>query len=100
MKKSAILILLAVSIFLVSISTTLAWFAKVSYIDNDNLTASVIPGYFRSGDGTADDPFVISTPRHLYNLAWLQYLGELNKVDENEIINIALLLKGALFDYE
>ena len=83
MKKSAILILLAVSIFLVSISTTLAWFAKVSYIDNDNLTASVIPGYFRSGDGTADYPFVISTPRHLYNLAWLQYLGELNKVDEN-----------------
>ena len=83
MKKSAILILLAVSIFLVSISTTLAWFANISYIDNDNLTASAITGYFRSGDGTADDPFVISTPRHLYNLAWLQYLGELNKVDKN-----------------
>lgn len=83
MKKSAILILLAVSIFLVSISTTLAWFTNISYIDNDNLTASAITGYFRSGDGTADDPFVISTPRHLYNLAWLQYLGELNKVDKN-----------------
>ena len=82
MKKSAILILLAASIFLVSISTTLAWFANVSYIDNDNLSASVIPGYFRSGDGSAETPFVISTPRHLYNLAWLQYLGELNKVDE------------------
>lgn len=35
--------------------------------------------YFAYGNGTSESPFGISTPRHLYNLAWLQYNGDFNK---------------------
>ena len=31
--------------------------------------------YFESGNGSKDNPYIISQPVHLYNLAWLQDLG-------------------------
>ena len=62
-----------------------AWFStKVTVTTRDNLTGSSDGSYFAYGDGTQYDdpdtaikegPYGIETPRQLYNLAWLQYLG-------------------------
>lgn len=61
----------------IAIAISHAWF--VSGYDVDPLaTGSSAEAYYHSGTGTQSDPFVITTPRHLYNLAWLQYLGRYN----------------------
>ncbi len=61
--------------FLATITASLTWF------DNRvNLKPSIDGGsaaaYFAYGRGKQGEPYGITTPRHLYNLAWLQYLGE------------------------
>ncbi len=61
--------------FLATITASLTWF------DNRvNLSPSINGGsaaaYFAYGRGTKDEPYGITNPRHLYNLAWLQYLGK------------------------
>ena len=78
------IILLAISI---SAGASLAWFRPTTKIGNQGET-NIMPidgssssGYFARGDGSSDNPFVIKTPRHLYNLAWLQYLGFFNNDD-------------------
>ena len=44
----------------------------------------VVPGYFAGGKGTAQEPYIINSPIHLYNLAWLQDMGRFNDTyDEN-----------------
>lgn len=35
--------------------------------------------YFYSGTGQKDNPYIITERRHLYNLAWLQYIGTFNE---------------------
>lgn len=67
-------------------SSTLAWFKDgidITMGDNGdiNLVGGVELAYFGGGTGTVDDPFVISNRNHLYNLAWLQYLGKYNTND-------------------
>lgn len=52
-----------------------AWTTRVDFLDINNVTISSTSGYYESGKGTEDDPFIISRPKHLYNLAWLQDLG-------------------------
>ena len=62
----------------ITIVISYAWFIKG--LDVDPLaTGSSTEAYYHSGTGTENDPFIITTPRHLYNLAWLQYLGAYNK---------------------
>ena len=68
-----------------TIVASLAWFStKVTVTTKDNLTGSSNGSYYAYGDGSATDnpdtmikegPYGIETPRQLYNLAWLQYLG-------------------------
>lgn len=58
-------------------ASTYGWFS------HEMKVSSIIPGsaeaaYFHSGKGTKDDPYTITEPIHLYNLAWLQYLGRFN----------------------
>lgn len=58
-------------------ASTYGWFS------HEMKVSSIIPGsaeaaYFHSGKGTEDDPYTITEPIHLYNLAWLQYLGRFN----------------------
>ena len=43
------------------------------------LTGSSLAAYFAGGDGSEAKPYIITNPRHLYNLAWLQYLGRFNE---------------------
>lgn len=60
---------------------SLAWFsAKARITDTNDPIAAVTEGaYFAYGDGSAEKPFGITKPRHLYNLSWLQYLNHFNK---------------------
>ena len=71
---------------------TLSWFASSADISNtDNpINGSANSAYFAYGNGsptTPEDPdsrvYGITVPRHLYNLAWLQYLGFFNLEEEN-----------------
>lgn len=62
-------------------SGSLAWFTSTAFVKTEDspIEGSVEDEYYASGLGTSDNPFVITKPRHLYNLAWLQYLGFYNK---------------------
>lgn len=85
-KRSKLLIgagFFALAIF-VSASASFAWFFPTNSVGNEGETnAMPIDGsssssYFAYGDGSVDKPFGIRSPRHFYNLAWLQYLGYFN----------------------
>ena len=43
------------------------------------ITAGAHAAYYGGGDGSQSKPYIISTRTHLYNLAWLQYIGVYNK---------------------
>ena len=62
-------------------TTTFCWLslANGSRVDFPTSFGSAKANYFESGDGSPDSPYLISSPVHLYNLAWLQYLGYFNK---------------------
>lgn len=70
-------VMLVLSILLSSVGTSFAWLAGSNEADT-GVNSYVLTQYFESGRGTYDDPFIIHSPRHLYNLAWLQYLGMFN----------------------
>lgn len=82
MKKIHILLIVLAAIFFIFISTTLAWFVDYFTV-NDIPDGGVVTGYFARGDGSKETPFVITKPIHLYNLAWLQYMGILNQDDKD-----------------
>lgn len=48
------------------------------YVKDLVVDAGVVGGYFASGNGSEERPFEITNKRHLYNLAWLQYMGNFN----------------------
>lgn len=63
---------------------TLTWFSNKNYIEKD-ITGSVSGAYFAYGDGKSKETaFGINEPRHLYNLAWLQYMGTFNKDEDRD----------------
>lgn len=55
-------------------TTTLAWFVSGGTF-MPPITATAVSHYFASGDGSKNNPYVITLPVHLYNLAWLQNKG-------------------------
>lgn len=63
-----------------AVAFSFSWFHNNNYLKQD-FTGNTAGAYYASGRGTESDPFIIKRPTHLYNLAWLQYLGEYNKVD-------------------
>ena len=77
-KKIASTIVLVLLIFTVLVSVSLAWFALSESFD-PGVSGDSITGYFKDGDGSPDDPYIIETATHVYNLAWLQYMGLLNE---------------------
>ena len=67
-----------------AISSSIAWFIPAFKLkSSDNEITGVSEGaYYEDGDGlTEATAFIISKPRHLYNLAWLQYLGYYNDAE-------------------
>ena len=68
------------------VAGTFSWFYPAAQVDNTpddnkNINGEVMGAYFAYGDGVPSsqgeghEPYGITKPRHLYNLAWLQYLG-------------------------
>ena len=55
-----------------------AWFINRKGADSPS-DGSTAAAYFAYGNGTSESPYGIKNPRHLYNLAWLQYLGYFNR---------------------
>ena len=81
MKKSKVLMFfyIAISSLLVSfislnVGFTIALYDKV--VEGNGTYGQVaLRSYYEKGSGTINDPFVITRPRHLYNLSRLQGLG-------------------------
>lgn len=64
-------------------NNSFGWLAQnVSVPENTN--GGAIGSYFGGGDGTEATPYLIKTPRHLYNLAWLQDIGIFNQKTETD----------------
>ncbi len=61
-----------------------AWFTN-SIKTNEDVYGESNGAYFAYGNGTKEKPYGIKSARHLYNLAWLQYLGYFNKEDNHEV---------------
>ena len=87
-RKSSIVILagLVLSSITAVVGGTLSWFSATALMRNSEnpIEGTVEDEYYASGTGTSSDPFYITKPRHLYNLAWLQYLGFYNKNTGND----------------
>ncbi len=74
MKKNFKLIIFSVALFLLTIvsSAVYAWLAGSGSIPCDLVDGSIITQYFHCGDGSKDNPFVITRPVHYYNMVYLQ----------------------------
>ena len=66
-------------------ASTFAWFAYIPALSfgtgsgKINVGAGSETSYYESGSGDSiNDPYIISNRNHLYNLAWLQYMGRYN----------------------
>lgn len=81
MKKS-ISVILAIATIAVALcaAVTVCWLDEsTGSVDfNEHFHGSTEPAYFAGGTGRADSPYEIRSAVHLYNLAWLQYLGYFN----------------------
>ena len=51
-----------------------SWFSNRNTI-SQKFEGKTAGAYFARGNGSETSPYVINKPIHLYNLAWLQYLG-------------------------
>ena len=71
----------------IALTTSLVSFSYAWFKNKDIIQEAVVgksySSYFAYGNGTAEKPYGIAGPLHLYNLAWLQYLGHFNQLDES-----------------
>lgn len=65
-----------------ALAVTFSWFSNGNNVTRA-IEGNTAGAYFASGKGTEDDPYIINKPVHLYNLAWLQYIGYFNKDNDN-----------------
>ena len=78
MKKSLKILSLSLltSLSLVGVVTSsLAWYYERANLNQDVIRGASAGAYFAYGDGSADHPYGINHPRHLYNLSWLNMDG-------------------------
>ena len=77
--------------FVATATSTLAWFKNGVNIDFNgadadfDISAGAEASYYGGGTGAPDDPYIISNKLHLYNLAWLQYIGTYNKTNIRQL---------------
>ena len=90
-------------IFLAAVTGTSAWFSIYANINpgQNPFQGFINDAYYAYGTGAANNPYGITRPRHLYNLAWLQYLGFYNKANGDQVYfelgdNIDMSQYGAL----
>ena len=82
-KRQVMRVLVSILLFIAFTVTGYAWLCVVSDILDGNLDGSAVMGYFEGGEGTKEKPYLIKYPYQVYNLAWLQYLGQFNKEDKD-----------------
>ena len=81
--------LLSIVTLTAATTSTIAWFRYAGNItfgtdaDNVSVTGGSVASYYESGTGASNDPYIISNRNHLYNLAWLQYIGYYNDAAVN-----------------
>ncbi len=74
-RKKILLMAAITSLSFVSLVTTsMAWFTSLLQFQTA-IDASSISNYYASGQGTEDDPYIITSPKHVYNFSWLQNSG-------------------------
>lgn len=78
--SSALFTLSTILLLFSSRSLCVSWFVSHSTF-NPERNANSKGAYFAYGDGSAEHPYGIKEPRHLYNLAWLQDRGKFNEKD-------------------
>ncbi len=66
--------LVCISAGIATASFSYSWFTNKNNVTQD-ITGKTAGAYFGGGDGSKDNAFIISKPIHLYNLAWLYYIG-------------------------
>lgn len=90
--KSVLLSMSALSFFGV-VAGSVAWFNPRVSVDNstntqNNISGETLGAYFAYGNGIptgeGNRVYGITKPRHLYNLAWLQYLGYFDETNTSE----------------
>ena len=79
MKKRIALLIMSFFCFIgITIAISWAWFLNNELVTPD-VSGYSASAYFAGGDGSEENPYQIASPKHLYNLAWLQYLGVFNQ---------------------
>lgn len=59
-------------------AVTFCWFSQDELVNLRDDFGSAKASYFKSGNGSKSDKYVIASATHFYNFAWLQYLGYFN----------------------
>jgi hypothetical protein len=82
-----------------TVSSAIAWYTGKAVINtNDGINGSSQGAYFAGGDGTKDSPFKITNKWHMYNLAWLTYIGWFDSDDgwgqDKDVKQPYFILKG------
>lgn len=70
-----------------------AWFSNNNNVSR-GFDGSTTGAYFARGNGSEENPYVINKPIHLYNLAWLQYVGFFKDKEPYFIIERDLDMSG------
>lgn len=71
--KALTSIVLLIAIALSFATASAAWLISFIAVGEDhNFRADSIASYFAGGDGTAEKPYQLNAPIHLYRMAWLQ----------------------------
>jgi hypothetical protein len=78
-------------------TATFAWFNVLNKAEIPTGYGFTASSYFAGGDGSAEKPYIINQPIHLYNLAWLQYLGYFN-LSENSAYKQTYFVLGSDVD--
>lgn len=75
LRRAAMLCMALLALSLCAVFSTFAWLGLPN-TQPAPVQSGVMLQYFERGDGSSGNPFIIHTPRHLYNMAWLQDLGK------------------------
>jgi hypothetical protein len=73
-KIASLFVLVGLSLAATVVSSA-AWFYESADVSNAKINGSSEGAYFAYGDGSAEHPFGINHPRHMYNLSWLNMRG-------------------------
>ena len=92
-KRFIAYILLGLSCLAGFASLSAAWFFTTTADITINAGGEVVASYFHCGDGSQNNPYVITTPEHLYNMTML-YQEKPGFAEENNYFQLGYNLDG------